>query len=181
MAQNSASRGAGLFDHGTVWDDEITRGAFAGFDSPRRRITGAAPEPVPAARVRSTPAAARVRSTPAAAPVPSPQPPPRGTGVPGRRTVTIRGSGAERNVPRSPAHGRRRTEPRHQRPGFQADRMAMWAVLLGIILVVVCAASAHGAVLTRSAALASSQRSAHMVGLSAPATNRGELRSTARR
>ncbi len=172
MAQNSASRGVGLFDHGTVWDDEITRGAFAGFDSPRRRITGAAPKPAPAARVRSTPAAA---------PLPSPQPPARGTGVPGRRTVTIRGYGAERNVPRSPAHERRRTEPRHQRPGFQADRMAMWAVLLGIILVVVCAASAHGAVLTRSAAVVSSQRSAHMVGLSAPATNRGELRSTARR
>jgi hypothetical protein len=172
MAQNSASRGASLFDQGTVWDDEITRGAFAGFDSPRRRITGAAPKPVPAARVRSTPAAA---------PVPSPQPPARGTGVPGRRTVTIRGYGAERNVPRSPAHGRRRTEPRHQRPGFQADRMAMWAVLLGIVLVVVAAASAHGAVLTRSAAVASSHRSAHMVGLPAHATNRGELRSTARR
>ena len=60
----------------------------------------------------------------------------------GRRTVTIRGYGAERNLPVA-----RPTLRRHERPGFKADRAALWAVLLGICLILVAAASAHGAVL----------------------------------
>ena len=59
-----------------------------------------------------------------------------------RKTVTIRGHGAERNLPVA-----RPTLRRHERPGFRPDRMALWAVLLGLILIVVAAASAHGAVL----------------------------------
>ena len=162
MAQNSASRGAALFDQGTVWDDEIARGAFAGFDTPRRRVTGSASKPVGAPLARSTPPLARstpprARTTPADARVPSAEVPARGMGVPGRRT-----------------------EPRHQRPGFKADRMAMWAVLLGIVLVVVAAASAHGAVLSRSAGIAASHRSAHVAAPPARAISRAELRFTAR-
>ncbi|MGI8572866.1 MAG: hypothetical protein ACR2L9_09640 [Solirubrobacteraceae bacterium] len=178
MAQNSASRGAGLFDQGTVWDDEIARGAFAGFDTPRRRVTGAASKPVGAPRARST--SPRARTTPADARVPSAEVPARGVGVPGRRTVTIRGYGAERNLPRSAGQSRRHTEPRYQRPGFKADRMAMWAVLLGIVLVVVAAASAHGAVLSRSPGTAASHRSAHVAAPAAHAISRAELRFTAR-
>jgi hypothetical protein len=69
-------------------------------------------------------------------------------GVPGRRTVTIRGYGGERNLPWTAGQSRRRpAQPRHQRPGFRADRAAMWAVLLGIMLVVVAAASSHAAML----------------------------------
>jgi hypothetical protein len=60
----------------------------------------------------------------------------------GRRTVIIRGQGAERNLPVA-----RPTLRRHERPGFRPDRMALWAVLLGLCLILVAAASAHGAVL----------------------------------
>jgi hypothetical protein len=65
-------------------------------------------------------------------------------GVPGRKTVTIRGHGAEHNLP-WPDSSRRRPQRRaYERAGFQPDRVAMWAVLLGILLVVVAVASAHG-------------------------------------
>lgn len=62
----------------------------------------------------------------------------------GRRTVTIRGYGAhppERNLPVA-----RPTLRRHERPGFQPDRAALWAVILGLVLIFVAAASAHAAV-----------------------------------
>ena|SRR5438270_11951509 len=65
-----------------------------------------------------------------------------------RHTVTIRGRGAERDLAfpeyrsaRSPA------TPRHERPGFKPDRTALWAVLLGLLLVFVAVASAHASVL----------------------------------
>ena len=60
----------------------------------------------------------------------------------GRRTVTIRGHGAERNLPVARPKLRR-----HERPGFRPDLAALWAVLLGLCLILVAAASAHGAVL----------------------------------
>ncbi len=186
MAHDSASRESGLFDHGTVWDEEIARGAFAGFDAPRRRITGAtpnrvvaspAPAPAPPAPAPPAPAASRHARPPAQ------KPSAPGVGVPGRRTVTIRGYGAERNLSSSAAQSRRRpTEPVYQRPGFKADRMAMWAVLLGIVLVVVAAASAHGAVLSHSSRLAASQRGPRPVhSVQARTVKRAELRITARR
>lgn len=59
----------------------------------------------------------------------------------GRRTVTIRGYGAERNLPVA-----RPTLRRHERPGFKPDRAALWAVVLGLFLILVAAASAHAAV-----------------------------------
>jgi hypothetical protein len=65
-------------------------------------------------------------------------------GIPGRRTVTIRGHGAERNLP-WPDGSRTRPQRRaYERAGFKPDRVAMWAVFLGILLVVVAIASAHG-------------------------------------
>jgi hypothetical protein len=64
-------------------------------------------------------------------------------GVPGRRTVTIRGQGDERYVPTRSSSSRRRPERRHERPGFRPDRTAMWAVLLGLMLILAAAASAH--------------------------------------
>jgi hypothetical protein len=67
-----------------------------------------------------------------------------GGGVPGRRTVTIRGHGAERNLPWPDGPRRRPPQRPYERPGFKPDRVAMWAVLLGILLVVVAIASAHG-------------------------------------
>jgi hypothetical protein len=64
-----------------------------------------------------------------------------GTGVPGRRTVTIRGQVASRPAPRRP----RRDS--YDRVGARPDRIAMWAVLLCVLLVLVAATSSHAAVL----------------------------------
>jgi hypothetical protein len=64
--------------------------------------------------------------------------------TPGRRTVTISGGGAERNLPWATDAGRRRpARLPHERAGFRPDRVAMWAVFLGALLVLVAAASAH--------------------------------------
>jgi len=74
-----------------------------------------------------------------------------GGGVPGRRTVTITGHGAEgyttRNGTRPSAAARHRQVKRHERAGFRPDRAAMWAVLLGLLLMLAAAASAHAAVI----------------------------------
>jgi hypothetical protein len=59
----------------------------------------------------------------------------------GRRTVVIRGHGAERNLPVA-----RPTLRRHERPGFRPDRAALWAVMLGLLLILVAATSAHAAI-----------------------------------
>jgi hypothetical protein len=68
-------------------------------------------------------------------------------GVPGRRTVTIRGRGSERYVPTRTHSSRRRPERRYERAGFRPDRAAMWAVLLCIIFILAAAMSAHAATL----------------------------------
>jgi hypothetical protein len=60
--------------------------------------------------------------------------------------VTIRGRGAERELAFPTSRARRPATPRHERPGFRPDRMAMWAVLLGVLLVLVAATSSHAAV-----------------------------------
>jgi hypothetical protein len=92
-----------------------------------------APAPRTAAAQSAT---ARRTQTPAGQPI--------NGGVPGRRTVTIRGHGAERNLAwPDPARNRPQLRP-YERAGFRPDRVAMWAVLLGILLVVVAIASAHG-------------------------------------
>jgi hypothetical protein len=59
----------------------------------------------------------------------------------GRRTVQITGRGAQRNPPVA-----RPTLRRHEREGFKPDRAAMWAVVLGLVLILVAATSAHAAV-----------------------------------
>jgi len=71
----------------------------------------------------------------------------------GRRTVQITGRGAERGQP-PVTRGAERSRPagsptlrRHERAGFQPDRAAMWAVVLGLLLILVAAASAHAAAL----------------------------------
>ncbi len=66
---------------------------------------------------------------------------PRGTAVPGRRTVTIRGQVAARPEPRRP-----RRDP-YDRVGTRPDRIAMWAVVLCVLLILVAATSSHAAVL----------------------------------
>jgi hypothetical protein len=67
-------------------------------------------------------------------------------GVPGRRTVTIRGQVADRYATPRPG-SRRRPERRYERTGFRPDRAAMWAVLLGVMLILAAVTSAHAATL----------------------------------
>ena len=68
----------------------------------------------------------------------------------GRRTVTIRGRGAERAYGWTYESSRRPSVPAHERPGFKPDRAALWAVFLGLLLVLVAATSAHAAVLAHA-------------------------------
>ncbi len=87
------------------------------------------------------------------------EPPPRRPGgVPGRHTVTIRGQGAEgyasRNGTRPSTAQRHSQVRRHERAGFRPDRVAMWAVLLGVTLMLMAAVSSHAAVLAVHHALA---------------------------
>jgi hypothetical protein len=107
-------------------------------ESPARR---SAPDPVPARERRPVaipeqrPVAIRER-----------EPEPRSAE---RRTVVIRGRGAERDLTWTAYQSRRRpTRPRHERPGFKPDRAALWAVVLGLLLVLVAATSSHAAVRT---------------------------------
>jgi hypothetical protein len=64
-------------------------------------------------------------------------------GAPVRRTVTIRGRGAEGYLPWPDASRGRPQRRAHERAGFRPDRLAMWAVLLGFLLVLVAILSAH--------------------------------------
>jgi hypothetical protein len=125
----------------------------------------AAPEPAeprPAAPAAPTSAAWEDRETAAAA----------GVGVPGRRTVTIRGRGAERDLA-FPEPGRSRRPPvrRHERPGFRPDRTALWALVLGVVLVLVAATSSHAAALAAHARPAT-RSAARVVHVAAPAAPR---------
>ncbi len=117
--------------------------------APARRQTSApARRPASASAPASAPASA---SAPAASSTRKPERPYEDpvVGPSGRRTVTIRGRGAERDLTWSTYQSHRRPElPAHERPGFRPDRAAMWAVLLGLILVLVAATSSHAAVLT---------------------------------
>jgi hypothetical protein len=62
-----------------------------------------------------------------------------------RRTVIIQGRGAERNLPAPRSSARRPYRRPYERAGFRPDRAAKWAVLLGIVLVLVAATSSRGA------------------------------------
>lgn len=155
------------------WSEELDSDAFrfpTGYGFPtghgvkravaaRGPLPARAPAPVAAAPLASAPAAptptsAPVRSAPTStparsAPTSAPAPPARPAATSeaqvadgGRRTVVIRGRGAERNLAVA-----RPTLRRHERPGFKADRAALWAVVLGLLLILVAAASAHAAVL----------------------------------
>jgi hypothetical protein len=136
-------------------EDEVWQEAFSTrLASPRRRREEFAEREriIPAERLRAAP---ERPAEPAARPAQSaPQPaqparPPRPapavtTAAPARRTVTITGRGAERHLP-WPGDGQRRRPSRalHERAGFRPDRLAMWAVFLGLLLVIV-AISSHG-------------------------------------
>jgi hypothetical protein len=99
---------------------------------------------------------------------------PAGAAVDGRRTVRIQGRGAERYSP-PPARRRPHRRP-HERDGFKPDRAAMWAVLLGVVLILVAATSSHAAVRSRVAASAHAR-----VALHAAPDARAHVRTVSRR
>jgi hypothetical protein len=61
-----------------------------------------------------------------------------------RRTVVIRGQVVERYAPRRTT-ARRPRSSRTERVSSRPDRIALWAVILGILLVLVAATSSHAA------------------------------------
>jgi hypothetical protein len=154
-------------------EDEVWQDAFARRERATRRRSEPTPVAVrPAAQTQDASGVARAsgpsgvaRATQASgvarASGPSgvaratrPPAPPGGPAVPayragggeplaGRRTVTIRGRGAEGHLP-WPGEGRtQRTRRAHERHGFRPDRFAMWAVFLGLLLIAVAVASPH--------------------------------------
>jgi hypothetical protein len=117
------------------WWEELDREAFrfpAAYEvKPAQVPVGAAVAEAPAAVAEAPAQAAGSPAQAAGSPA----------GNAERRTVTIRGRGAERNLPVA-----RPTLRRHERPGFRPDRAALWAVMLGLLLILVAAASAHAAI-----------------------------------
>jgi hypothetical protein len=111
--------------------------------------TSASPRPAPERRrTAEPPSAAPERRGTTSPPRPASQrPSPRSAAAPARRTVTIRG---QVTPPRRPsagpsgAYGRRPPRRAHERLGSRPDRVAMYAVLLGVLLVLAATLSAHG-------------------------------------
>jgi hypothetical protein len=144
-------------------EDEVWQEAFRETTRPRTRarLRSHEAERVAARPVRSRPGfAANTTSTPepdapaalADGPVASADEPMERTderpvfdveAPPTRRTVTITGRGAERNLWATGAGRRRPPRRPHERAGFKPDRVALWAVFLGMLLLFVAAASAH--------------------------------------
>jgi hypothetical protein len=62
-----------------------------------------------------------------------------------RRTITIRGQVAPPPLPLAPARRRRPRRPGERIAGTRPDRAALWAVLMGVFLILVAVMTAHGA------------------------------------
>ncbi len=93
---------------------------------------------------------------------------PRAADANGRRTVTITGRGAERYNPRFEPGARSRPQRRrHERTGFRPDRTALWAVVLGVALLLLATTTSHAAIGSHVARPA--LRSAAAVARTAPA------------
>ena len=136
------------------WWEELDREAFREFPGTRGARTAAVREPESLESLESleaveapvrVPAHLDVAERPGVRPRAGSELAERADWAPraanGRRTVAIRGHGAERGLPVA-----RPTLRRHERPGFKPDRAALWAVVLGLFLILVAAASAHAAV-----------------------------------
>lgn len=74
---------------------------------------------------------------------------PRGTPLPARRTVEIRGRTVPAPaVPRTVAVERRRPPRRAvERIGSHPDRIALWALVMGVVLILVAVGTANAAVI----------------------------------
>ncbi len=69
--------------------------------------------------------------------------------APARRTVVIRGHGTRGYAPSRGGY-EARLRP-HERSGFKPDRVALWAVVLGLALLLGAVTSSHAATLHASA------------------------------
>jgi hypothetical protein len=135
------------------WADvEHLRDVYERTDEARRRADVADLAQRRAALASRAPEAADRRQAEAARPAPVARrgPHARGTAVPARRTVEIRG----RTVP-APAVPRieldRRRPPRRpiERVGPRPDRLALWALLMGLMLILVAVGTADASVLAQ--------------------------------
>ena len=153
MARSRSATADAIRIEDEVWDEAFE----ARVPSRARRVTlTLAPETVALVRPGSESALERaprpvvlpVRAdvpAPSAAPgLPETEDAPPG-GIPGRRTIRIQGRGAERHLPWPEGASRRRpSRSLPERARLAPDRLAMWAVFLGLLLVLVAAVSAHG-------------------------------------
>jgi hypothetical protein len=77
-------------------------------------------------------------------------PHPRGTAIPARRTVEIRGRTVPAPaVPRVELDRRRPVRRPIERVGPHPDRLALWALLMGLMLILVAVGTADASVLAR--------------------------------
>jgi hypothetical protein len=75
----------------------------------------------------------------------------KGTAIPARRTVEIRGRTVPAPIVPRNVEVERRRPPRRaiERVGSRPDRVAMWALLMGIVLILVAVGTADASVLAR--------------------------------
>jgi hypothetical protein len=72
--------------------------------------------------------------------------PPRTEGPPpARRTIVIRGQVAPPPRPYTPSRRGRPRRPSERIAGTRPDRAALWAVMMGVFLILVAVLTAHGA------------------------------------
>lgn len=84
------------------------------------------------------------------APVARRGPHPRGAAIPARRTVEIRGRTVPApSVPRAELDRRRPPRRGAERIGPHPDRLALWALLMGLVLILVAVGTADASVLAR--------------------------------
>lgn len=119
-------------------EDEVWEEAFSSRVPSRRRPTSASARAARPTTGRPHAAAPALRI---AEPPVVPAVPPPGT----RRTVRIQGRGADpyRSAPSGRPRAPHRASPMARSIGASPDRLAMWAALLGFLLVVVAILSSH--------------------------------------
>lgn len=103
-------------------------------------FVAATPTASPAAQPAepASPVEAQMPAAPAASTAPAPS-------QPARRTVVIKGHGHGHYTPSRGGY-EARLRP-HERSGFKPDRVALWAVLLGLALLLGAVTSSHAAIL----------------------------------
>ena len=135
------------------WADvEHLRDVYERTDEARRRADLADVAERRASLDRRPPEIVERRASDAARPAPVARrgPHPKGTGVPARRTVEIRGRTVPApSVPRIELDRRRPPRRAIERVGPHPDRLALWALLMGLVLILVAVGTADAAVLAR--------------------------------